>query len=129
MLRAEHPRPAGIDAAVYGTTIFISAFLLFQVQLIVGKYFLPWFGGTPAMWTTCMFFFQLALLAGYLYSHLLTDRVPLRWQGIVYIGVLVLAVSWLLLFAIAWHSPLLPESRLKPAGPEHPVFRLVTLLS
>ena len=129
MLRAEHPRSAGIDAAVYGTTIFISAFLLFQVQLIVAKYFLPWFGGTPAMWTTCMFFFQLALVAGYLYAHFLTDRVPLRWQGIVHIGVLLLAVSWLVLFAIAWHSPLLPESRLKPAGPEHPVFRLVMLLS
>ncbi len=42
----------------YWVSIFLGAFLLFSVQLLLGKYFLPWFGGTPAMWTTCMFFFQ-----------------------------------------------------------------------
>lgn len=129
MPQAEHPRHTGSSAAAYGTTIFISAFLLFQVQLIVGKYFLPWFGGTPAMWTTCMFFFQLALLAGYLYAHLLADRVPPRWQGIIHIGVLLLTVSWMIGFAVAWHSPLLPDSRWKPGGSDHPVLRLVALLS
>src|SRR5438045_7879137 len=65
----------------YAATIFLSAFLLFQVQLIIGKYFLPWFGGTPAMWTTCMFFFQTVLVVGYLYAHLLAHRVNFRWQA------------------------------------------------
>jgi hypothetical protein len=55
--------------SLYGFAIFCGAFLLFQVQLILGKYALPWFGGAPAVWTTCMLFFQLLLLGGYSYSH------------------------------------------------------------
>jgi hypothetical protein len=61
------PLPASRARFRYGFTIFCGAFLLFQVQLILGKYILPWFGGTPAVWTTCMLFFQLLLLGGYLY--------------------------------------------------------------
>ena len=56
--------------AAYALTVFLSSFLLFQVQPIIGKYILPWFGGSPAVWTTCMLFFQVALLAGYGYAHL-----------------------------------------------------------
>ena len=48
----------------YGLTIFLSAFLLFQVQPLIGKMILPWFGGSAAVWTTCMLFFQLVLLLG-----------------------------------------------------------------
>src|SRR5216683_985622 len=77
----------------YGIAIFISAFLLFQVQLIVGKYFLPWFGGTPAMWTTCMFFFQTLLLGGYLYSHAVTSLLSTRTQGKVHLVVLLAALA------------------------------------
>ena len=50
-------------------TIFLSAFLLFQVQPIMGRFILPWFGGTPAVWSVCLLFFQAALLAGYAYAH------------------------------------------------------------
>ena len=50
-------------------TIFVSAFLLFQVQPIISKMILPWFGGSPAVWSTCMLFFQMVLLAGYAYAH------------------------------------------------------------
>ena len=57
----------------YWISIFLGAFLLFSMQLLLGKYFLPWFGGTPAMWTTCMFFFQTLLLAGYAYAHALVN--------------------------------------------------------
>ena len=64
------PMPTGrTEMPPYRFTIFLGAFLLFAVQLVLGKYFLPWFGGTPAMWTTCMFFFQTLLLAGYAYAH------------------------------------------------------------
>ncbi|NNE92654.1 MAG: hypothetical protein HKN23_13490, partial [Verrucomicrobiales bacterium] len=45
--------------------IFLSAFLLFQVQPIIARYILPWYGGSPAVWTTCMLCFQVGLLAGY----------------------------------------------------------------
>ena len=72
----------------YGFTIFCGAFLLFQVQLILGKYILPWFGGTPAVWTTCMLFFQLLLLGGYLYAHFLSSKLSARTQAIVHIAVL-----------------------------------------
>ena len=51
--------------ALYGATIFLGAFLLFQVQPILGKYILPGFGGTPAVWTACLLFFQTLLLIGY----------------------------------------------------------------
>ena len=73
-------------------TIFVSAFLLFQVQPIINKTILPWFGGSPAVWTTCILFFQLVLLAGYAYADWLIQRVPQRRQGLIHLGVVVLAV-------------------------------------
>ena len=63
---------------VYALTIFIGAFLLFQVQPLIGKYILPWFGGGPGVWTTCMLFFQVALLGGYAYAHLISQRLKPR---------------------------------------------------
>ena len=56
----------------------LSAFLLFQVQPIISKTILPWFGGSPAVWTTCMLFFQVLLFGGYAYAHLLTKLRPSR---------------------------------------------------
>ena len=56
-------------ALIYAATIFISAFLLFQIQPMISKAILPWFGGTPAVWTTCLLFFQSLLFAGYAYAH------------------------------------------------------------
>src|SRR5712692_11866531 len=101
----------------YGIAIFVIAFLLFQVQLILGKYFLPLFGGTPAMWTTCMFFFQTLLLGGYLYSHAVTSLLPVRRQGKVHLGALLAALAAVSISAFAWHSPLMPDSSWKPNGP------------
>lgn len=89
--------------------IFLSAFLLFQVQPVIARYILPWYGGSPAVWTTCMLFFQIGLLAGYSYAHLLVSRFrnnPLRQIG-VHLGLLIL--SSLLL-------PIIPSESLKPAG-------------
>ena len=56
-------------AFVYAATIFTSAFLLFQIQPMISKAILPWFGGTPAVWTVCLLFFQSLLFAGYAYAH------------------------------------------------------------
>src|SRR6476620_10565596 len=69
---AVNPRP-NRGRISFGLTIFLSAFLLFWVQLLLGKYILPWFGGAPAVWTTCMLFFQVLLLGGYIYAHVLNS--------------------------------------------------------
>ena len=53
----------------YAATIFLSSFLLFLVQPLIARLILPWFGGSAAVWTTCMLFFQVVLLAGYAYAH------------------------------------------------------------
>src|SRR5262245_5588187 len=69
-------------------TIFLSSFLLFLCQPMVGKMFLPYFGGTASVWTTCVLFFQFMLLMGYLYAHLLA-RIPEMWKQIVLHAVVV----------------------------------------
>lgn len=69
---------------LYATTIGLSAFLLFLVQPIVARQRLPWFGGSAAVWTTCMMFFQLALLAGYAYADQLVRRLAPPTQRIVH---------------------------------------------
>jgi K+-transporting ATPase KdpF subunit len=60
--------------ALYAATIFVSAFLLFLVQPVVAKEILPWFGGSAAVWTTCILFFQMVLLLGYLVYALLNPE-------------------------------------------------------
>jgi len=127
-MNAPHPIRTKSGSLPYAVAIFISAFLLFQVQLILGKYFLPWFGGTPAMWTTFMFFFQSLLLAGYLYAHLLADLIPPRPQAIIHIGFLILTSVLFLASATAWGSPLTPDSHWKPSSPDHPILRIAELL-
>ena len=76
---------------LYALTISLSAFLLFEVQPVIAKMILPWFGGTSAVWTTCMLFFQAVLLGGYLYAHWLHEKLPPRRQA--WLHIVVLAVS------------------------------------
>ena len=73
----------------YALTIFLGAFLLFQVQPVIAKIILPWFGGSAAVWTTCLLFFQMALLLGYLYAHALIRYLEPRTQMIVHGAVLL----------------------------------------
>ncbi len=82
---------------LFALAIFFSATLLFMVQPLAGKILLPVLGGSPAVWSTCMVFFQAVLLLGYLYAHALSTRVPPRWQRPVHIGVLIAASVTLLL--------------------------------
>ena len=105
---------------LYALTIFLSSFLLFQVQPILAKVILPWFGGSAAVWNTCMLFFQAALLAGYTYAHLLFERVPARLAARIHTG--LLAVSLLAL-------PILPGAAWKPAGGENPALQILGLLT
>src|SRR3974390_1469753 len=61
---------------LYGLTVLVSAFLLFQVQPVIAKIILPWFGGSAAVWTTCLLFFQMVLLLGYPYAHAAAPPPP-----------------------------------------------------
>ena len=112
----------------YALTIFLSAFLLFQIQPLIGKAILPWFGGAPAVWTTCMLFFQLLLLCGYAYAHAVASRFTPRSQRRVHVALLALALAGLALATFAWKSPMLPGPGWKPADPENPVRRILALL-
>jgi hypothetical protein len=74
---------------LYAATLFVSAFILFLVQPMIGKLILPKLGGTPQVWNTCMVFFQTILLAGYAYTHFVSTRLKLRQQLILH-GMLIL---------------------------------------
>ncbi len=91
----------------YGATIFLGAFLLFEVELIVGKLALPWFGGTPSVWTVCLLFFQTALLAGYAYAHRL-GSMPVQRQLTLHLSALVAVAALLTFHAFGWPSPVTP---------------------
>ena len=106
------------DAYLYALTVFVSAFLLFQVQPIIAKMILPWFGGTSAVWSTCMLFFQLVLLAGYLYAHLLHEMPGTR-QATVHTLLLVVSLAVL---------PVMPNPSWKPTAESNPTFLILGLL-
>ena len=116
------------NKAPFGITIFLSAFLLFWVQLLLGKFILPWFGGVAAVWTTCMLFFQVLLLGGYAYAHLLSSRLASRTQGFLHCAVVLSSLLLLGCLAVAWNSPITPGSKWKPQDGDHPVIQIVTLL-
>lgn len=107
-------------ALLAGSTIFASAFLLFQIQPMLAKAILPWFGGSAAVWSTCLVFFQAVLFLGYLYAHWLTRKVPPKQQMWIHAG--LLAVSLLAL-------PPLPGASWKPSGQEDPGQRILLLLA
>jgi SAM-dependent methyltransferase len=76
----------------YAIAIFVGSGLLFLIEPIAGKRVLPLLGGSAAVWTACLVFFQTALLLGYLTAHRLTTRTPPRTQGRVYLALLALSV-------------------------------------
>src|SRR5258706_1696186 len=101
-------------------TIFCGAFFLFQVEPLIAKAILPWFGGSAQVWTTCLLFFQAALLLGYLYAHLLSERVRPKWQIRIHVGLLLLSLAFL---------PIFPAARFKPLGGEDPLLLILALLA
>ena len=104
---------------LYAATILVSSFLLFLVQPIIAKQILPWFGGTAAVWTTCLVFFQIALLAGYAYSDL-SSRLRAKTQSTLHIGLLLLSLASL---------PIVADAGWKPLGSEDPQPRIWGLLA
>ena len=105
---------------VFKYSIFISAFLLFQVQPMIARYILPWYGGSASVWTTCLLFFQAGLLLGYGYSHVLTKYFGLKNQVKIHIALLLLSFITL---------PITPGEWLKPQDSDNPITGIISLLA
>ncbi len=106
--------------ALLAATVFLSAFLLFQVQPIIGKYILPWFGSTTGVWATALLFFQLMLLGGYAYAHFIVSRLTWHRQAILHAALLALALITL---------PITPAEALKPTSADAPSLRILLILT
>src|ERR1700750_2639887 len=104
--------------AIYALTIFTSAFLLFLVQPIMAKQILPWFGGSAAVWTVCLVFFQVLLLFGYAYFDWTTRQLEARRQVGLHVVLLVLSLAVM---------PIVAEPGWKPLGDEEPSLRILGL--
>ncbi|XXF80775.1 fused MFS/spermidine synthase [Myxococcaceae bacterium GXIMD 01537] len=115
--------------ARFAITIFTSAFLLFGVQPLVGKYALPWFGGTPAVWAACMLFFQALLLAGYAYAHASATRLTLKRQAQVHLVLLAVTVGVLAARTLWTGSPVTPGPEWRPEAAGVQVGRLLLMLT
>ncbi len=113
-------RSRWLSSGLLGLTTFGSAFLLFQVQPLLSKAILPWFGGSPAVWTVAMLFFQVALFVGYVYSHCTTRYLPAELQAILHVALLATAV---------WHGAILPGSEWKPSPADDPTWHILRLLT
>lgn len=104
---------------LFAAVVGLGAFLLFQVQFILARIILPWFGGAASVWATCLAFFQVVLLLGYLYAHLLIRRFPPSRQATLHGALLLASLAFL---------PVLPSPGWKPAGGEPPSARILALL-
>src|ERR1019366_3228681 len=105
---------------LYAVTIFLSAFLLFQVQPLIAKIILPWFGGSAAVWSASMLFFQLLLLAGYAYAHVSIRFLKPRVQMLVHVALLLASCALL---------PILPSPTWRPTQVGDPTARILLLLT
>src|SRR5215212_163800 len=114
---------------IFAISIFLSAFLLFQIQPMIGKLILPWFGGTPAVWSTLMLFFEVLLTCGYAYAYWLIGRVRARRQPIVHLTLITIALLLLVLFSLTWKSPITPDSTWKPDPGNSPILEIFKLLT
>jgi hypothetical protein len=118
----------GTTKLLFAATSFLSAFLLFQVQLIVSKYILPWFGGSAAVWTTSMLVFQMLLLCGYVYSHLVSARLSAVAQTKLHLALLAAVFLLVLTLMFLWPSAITPGTSWKPADSGNPVRDVAVIL-
>jgi hypothetical protein len=108
--------------------IFVSAFLLFEVQPMISHYILPFFGGTPAVWSTVQLFFQVFLTGGYAYAYWLISRISARKQAWVHISMLVMSLSLVVALGFLWPSPVTPGASWKPTSVDTPIQDIFKLL-
>src|ERR1051326_8799873 len=100
--------------------VWACALPLFQIQPIIAKMILPWFGGSAAVWTTALMFFQLGLLAGYVYSHATTRYLKPKTQTAIHVVLLAASLFFL---------PVIPSAAWKVTGSGDPTLRIVLLLA
>jgi len=113
-------RGAWRSILLFCVSVATSAFLLFQVQPVIGKCILPWFGSSPGVLATCMLFFQLLLLVGYAYAHFIVSRLASRRQALVHGSLLLLALLAL---------PIAPDPSWKPVDAAAPAGRILLVLA
>ncbi len=113
-------RSGWVVALLYSSSVFLGAFLLFLVEPLIAKAILPWFGGSAAVWATCLVFFQSALLLGYLYADVLSRRLSPRNLALVHITLLLLCLLLL---------PLARRASWRPGPGDDPTWRILGLLA
>jgi hypothetical protein len=111
---------SSVSVAIFCLTLFVSAALLFLMEPMFAKITLPVLGGTTAVWTTCMLFYQAMLLAGYAYANAATRRMTSRWQALLCVG---LAFAPLIILPFS-----LPAGRVPPVE-RNPVPWLLMILT
>jgi len=105
---------------LFATTISLGAFLLFLIEPLFAKLILPWFGGSAAVWATCLVFFQTALLLGYFYADATSRRLTPKRQSAVHLGLLVVSLLWL---------PIAPQIFWRAHVHVDPAWRILGLLT
>ena len=119
-LPSERDDPGRGSPWLFGTAIALGAFLLFAFEPLIARYILPWFGGSTEVWTTCMLFFQVTLLLGYLYAHLSSRYLSRRSQVVVHGVVMLAAVAFM---------PIIPADHWRPTGVSAPVLHILIMLA
>lgn len=105
---------------LHAITVFVGAFLLFQVQPLIAEFILPWFGGSASVWTTCMLFFQLFLVAGYAYAYATCRWLSPRAQAVLHVILIAAALAML---------PIVPDAAWEPAADTQPITHILLLLT
>ncbi|MCX7609915.1 MAG: hypothetical protein N2049_11965 [Anaerolineales bacterium] len=108
-------------------SIFLSAFLIFQVQPMIAKYILPWFGGASAVWSTVQMFFQVLLTGGYAYAAWIAR--PGQGRERLHLALLFLSFLAMVVLGVIWRSPVTPDSAWKPAPDAPPVWEILKVLA
>jgi len=110
-------------------SVFTSSFLLFLVQPMIGKYILPWFGSSPAVWSATLLFFQVFLSMAYAYAYGLANHFSIQRQGKIHVAVLSLSIMILVCGILLWKVPLLPDATFQPEPERNPFWQVILVLS
>ena len=114
------------STAYFAFSIFLSAFLLFQVEPMIAKIILPWFGGSSAVWSTVVLFFQVLLTGGYAYAYWLLKGK--KHREIIHLSLLGVSLALMLGLGLVWKSPITPSASWKPEGTVAPIWGIFKLL-
>jgi hypothetical protein len=112
--------------AYFAISIFLSAFLLFQVEPMIARIILPWFGGTSAVWSTVVLFFQILLTGGYAYAYWVLKKSR---RELLHLALLGFSSLLILFLGLLWKSPITPSASWKPQGGDTPFFGIFKLLT